>query len=353
MKNLWKKKKGLAMSLGLGDEAGVSALYRGLEGSSSACARMSGMGDRPQDPSSALEQATQDVANLKSEFSHIMEEMRNADSNLVEMKRKYLGQDSQLQKFVRQQGSGVENAKEGELSRKISEEMARCEALQEQKCVLANTALYLVAKHLRKISSNIESLEEEGLLAPLEEELLEEEAAATAPTAVGAVASSSGSGSTSNRNGRKRPASGSQTGSQTGPGGAGGSGPGPGGPRKQREPKKERSRSHQRGGTASSRDATPHSQQSSGPLADPTLDGLGYNEELFKMNQGEEDDKQLYCFCQSVSYGEMVACDGPHCKYEWFHYSCVNLTEPPKGQWYCPDCRQEMAAQKVKKKRKQ
>ena len=205
MKNLWKKKKGLAMSLGIGDEAGVSAFYRGLEGSSRVCARMSGMGDRPQDPSSALEQATQDVANLKSEFSHIMEEMRNADSNLVEMKRKYLGQDSQLQKFVRQQGSGVENAKEGELSRKISEEMARCEALQEQKCVLANTALYLVAKHLRKISSNIESLEEEGLLAPLEEELLEEEAAATAPTAL-TSGSASGSGSTSNRNGLPRAA---------------------------------------------------------------------------------------------------------------------------------------------------
>jgi len=34
----------------------------------------------------------------------------------------------------------------------------------------------------------------------------------------------------------------------------------------------------------------------------------------------------------------MVACDGTDCPYEWFHYECVGLTEPPTGVWYCPDC---------------
>jgi inhibitor of growth protein 4 len=46
----------------------------------------------------------------------------------------------------------------------------------------------------------------------------------------------------------------------------------------------------------------------------------------------------LYCLCNRVSYGNMVACDNPECLIEWFHYQCVGLTEQPKGKWYCPAC---------------
>lgn len=49
-----------------------------------------------------------------------------------------------------------------------------------------------------------------------------------------------------------------------------------------------------------------------------------------------------YCLCNQVSYGEMVGCDNPRCSVEWFHYECVNLTEAPKGKWYCPQCTQSM-----------
>jgi inhibitor of growth protein 3 len=30
------------------------------------------------------------------------------------------------------------------------------------------------------------------------------------------------------------------------------------------------------------------------------------------------------------------------CVLEWFHYTCVGITEPPKGKWYCPDCEMAM-----------
>jgi hypothetical protein len=43
--------------------------------------------------------------------------------------------------------------------------------------------------------------------------------------------------------------------------------------------------------------------------------------------------------CNNVSYGEMIACDNPDCIVEWFHYTCVNVTQQPKGKWYCPQCR--------------
>lgn len=51
-------------------------------------------------------------------------------------------------------------------------------------------------------------------------------------------------------------------------------------------------------------------------------------------------DERRYCFCNDVSYGEMIACDAPTCRYEWFHYGCVGLAVAPRGSWYCPECTQ-------------
>ncbi|XP_039002031.1 PHD finger protein ING1-like isoform X2 [Hibiscus syriacus] len=51
-----------------------------------------------------------------------------------------------------------------------------------------------------------------------------------------------------------------------------------------------------------------------------------------------DPNEPTYCLCNQVSYGEMVACDNPACKIEWFHFGCVGLKEQPKGKWYCPDC---------------
>lgn len=53
-------------------------------------------------------------------------------------------------------------------------------------------------------------------------------------------------------------------------------------------------------------------------------------------------DERKYCLCRQVSYGEMVACDNNECEFEWFHYDCVNVTQTPKGRWYCPDCTRKM-----------
>ncbi|XP_010918839.1 PHD finger protein ING1 [Elaeis guineensis] len=51
-----------------------------------------------------------------------------------------------------------------------------------------------------------------------------------------------------------------------------------------------------------------------------------------------DPNEPTYCFCNQVSYGEMVACDNPDCKIEWFHFGCVGLKEQPKGNWYCSNC---------------
>ncbi|XP_026387841.1 PHD finger protein ING1-like isoform X2 [Papaver somniferum] len=51
-----------------------------------------------------------------------------------------------------------------------------------------------------------------------------------------------------------------------------------------------------------------------------------------------DPNEPTYCFCNQVSFGEMVACDNPDCKIEWFHFGCVGLREHPRGKWYCSDC---------------
>ncbi|KAJ7630512.1 hypothetical protein FB45DRAFT_990520 [Roridomyces roridus] len=53
---------------------------------------------------------------------------------------------------------------------------------------------------------------------------------------------------------------------------------------------------------------------------------------------GEGEDENLYCFCQKQSYGDMIACDNDDCRYEWFHLSCVQLSQPTPEKWYCSEC---------------
>jgi inhibitor of growth protein 3 len=60
-----------------------------------------------------------------------------------------------------------------------------------------------------------------------------------------------------------------------------------------------------------------------------------------EVEEEEQEDDRKYCFCQRVSFGEMVGCENDKCPYEWFHLGCVGLKEAPKDQdvWYCPECR--------------
>jgi len=58
----------------------------------------------------------------------------------------------------------------------------------------------------------------------------------------------------------------------------------------------------------------------------------------------------IYCYCGQVSYGEMVGCDGEDCEKEWFHLPCTGLKEPPKGAWYCEDCKAKMRRKKALQK---
>ncbi|GAA5909004.1 hypothetical protein JCM8208_007140 [Rhodotorula glutinis] len=63
----------------------------------------------------------------------------------------------------------------------------------------------------------------------------------------------------------------------------------------------------------------------------------------------DDGDKTLYCFCQRVSFGEMIACDAPDCEHEWFHLPCVGLKSIPDGRWFCDECRRTSKAGKKRR----
>jgi len=51
--------------------------------------------------------------------------------------------------------------------------------------------------------------------------------------------------------------------------------------------------------------------------------------------------EEVYCFCQCPhdNVSQMIGCDADDCEFQWFHFECVGVTIPPKGKWFCPDCR--------------
>lgn len=64
----------------------------------------------------------------------------------------------------------------------------------------------------------------------------------------------------------------------------------------------------------------------------------GEHANLGPTHSTSNSNEPTYCYCNQVSFGEMVGCDGDDCKREWFHLPCIGFKNPPKGKWYCDDC---------------
>lgn len=61
-------------------------------------------------------------------------------------------------------------------------------------------------------------------------------------------------------------------------------------------------------------------------------------------NNNETEDSEVICVCQKVynaSEDDVIGCDGENCQYHWFHFKCVKIKRPPKGSWYCKECRKK------------
>ncbi|KAH7364330.1 inhibitor of growth proteins N-terminal histone-binding-domain-containing protein [Rhexocercosporidium sp. MPI-PUGE-AT-0058] len=74
----------------------------------------------------------------------------------------------------------------------------------------------------------------------------------------------------------------------------------------------------------------------------PRRDADG-DDEMGELDDEDGADDKKYCICQSVSFGDMVACDNEACTLEWFHWGCVGLKSEPSGIWICPVCTDKAA----------
>lgn len=282
-----------------------------------------------------LEKYTLNLSNLPLEVHHLMQEIKNKDIQLTEARKKYQTRDSQLHKFIRSNGTLTKHPKEAQVYAKIEEEMKKVQQLQKEKIVLANTAAFLVSKHLFNFELDIAKLEQDDALPPMPADFL-------AGDDFDGISSAQRNGATDYGTDSYR--EGLVSASAT---------PGP--------------RAQSRTGSAVSLDGVSRGQKRKHTLQVRGTSGVGRIKRL-KSEEAEERhgmkpdgsgpgnsddaDNNLYCFCQRVSFGEMIGCDNDDCKYEWFHWSCVGITSPPKDDevWYCPDCAPKM--EKRKKKRK-
>lgn len=262
------------------------------------------------DTTAVLEKYTQDLLNLPLEVKHLFEELKTKDAQLAEARKRYQTKDSQLHKFIRANGTLTKHPKEQQIYQKIEEDMKLVQQIQKEKILLANTALFLVSKHMYNFEVDIQKLERDDLLAPLDEDALEDSVDDMSATAR----------STPDPVKKKRTYQ----------------------VMKQRY-KRVKSEDLDDYGMEDSMSSGLSSRHQSAGVANP----------VGSRPTGNDDaDNNLYCFCQRVSFGEMIGCDNDDCKYEWFHWSCVGITSPPKDDevWYCPDCAPKMEKRKKRKK---
>jgi chromatin modification-related protein YNG2 len=290
------------------------------------------------DTAATLDQYTQDLSNLPAELQYLLAELGTSDNNLYEIRKKISQKDSTIHRFIKQHGSLTKNPKEIQLYPKIRDDFKSAEQLQREKVITANTALFLTAKHLVKLEADMEKLKSEGLLVvedidvDLDEMLLSSRTPSRAGTDAllpGDLLSSVSSATVASVTNTQKKAV-----------------------RK----------------SSSVKASTPASVVAMRPLKRQRTEGsktpepvdispvVSSNVKVSKTqsprmaDNSKDDENELYCFCQRVSFGEMVGCDNDDCKFEWFHYECVGLKEPPKGKWYCPDCTERLKKEKKKRK---
>lgn len=275
------------------------------------------------DTALVLDKYTQDLLNLPLEVRFLLEELRNKDTQLQEVRKRWQLRDAQLHKAIKQGLTLQKHPKEAQINQKIDEDQKTVNKLQQEKVLLANLALFLVSKHLFAFEADIAKLEADDLLPPELAVFVDEYKSEYG------VSDSGLSGLATPRTNT---------------------------PVNPTDPVR-RSLKRKMGRTMGSRlKRRLHLDD------DDDDDLLRFSAGLFALTKdefdhphsgpGDDADNNLYCFCQRVLFGEMIGCDNDDCKYEWFHWSCVGITSPPKDDevWYCPDCSPKM--EKRKKKRK-
>lgn len=116
----------------------------------------------PEDAATVFEQFIHDVANLPAEITHLYEEVNAKDLQIHECRSLIAARDSSLQKFVKLNGSLVENPKEATYSKLILQQYERAQILQEEKIGLVEKAATLMDRHVKRLDIKLRDLQNDG-----------------------------------------------------------------------------------------------------------------------------------------------------------------------------------------------
>ncbi|KAL7269984.1 hypothetical protein RUND412_007319 [Rhizina undulata] len=313
-----------------------------------------------EDAATVLEHFVNDIANLPAEIAHIYEEIQAKDKLLKEQRDSALARDNSLQKHIRLHGSHVENPKEAVYVEQIRKSQKRVMEIQEEKVALAQKALDLMDKHIKRLDTRITDLIREGLMPP--DSIQPSAAPSNLPstshhrqpsmraspsisTHHSRVPSHSSSAHNTPSAQPRSPAT-TPTFSQlasasrelheakrrrlTGPSG-GSSAPAvssnlasshPSTPGIKSEPAGTRAGTPNTTGSAPKKSVgnRKSAAQAKRDRASASADAEDDDEDEDEDEDEAGEDKRLYCTCQQVSYGNMVACDDSDCPFEWFHW---------------------------------
>ena len=122
-------------------------------------------------------------------------------------------------------------------------------------------------------------------------------------------------------------------------------------------------RSHKKGAGLAAQAAAIHAKRLTKDSLEDAASSMADGEQEDDDEEGNGEEA-LYCYCQGISYGEMVACDAESCPREWFHLDCVGLEKAPgknskldscsrsptlsstdlsvSAKWYCDDCKENL-----------
>ena len=57
------------------------------------------------------------------------------------------------------------------------------------------------------------------------------------------------------------------------------------------------------------------------------------------LNKSSAQEPVYRCDCgNSEASTNWICCDGDDCPVEWYHWECVQVTDEPIGDWFCPKC---------------
>ncbi|KAI8325072.1 hypothetical protein GQ54DRAFT_295710 [Martensiomyces pterosporus] len=274
----------------------------------------------------ALADFVSNLENVPSEIRHLFSEITDLDEKYEEAMSRAYQEERNLQKWLKDRSNREKQAeREEQLIKSIDDEHIKAKAYCQEKIRLTKKAMTIVQRHLAKLDAEIRHYDK----TPFDQKRSTTNYNTPTHSSLGTVGIQNGElGSfrlpTPKRFSDSIPSLALENAATEAEGFY--------------TPSRAPKRRHHAGANGAARSIQRHKKQLKLTSSVLSLDGIEIDSGSGGAGGIEESDDQLYCFCQQVSYGDMVACDGVDCRYEWFHWECVGLTSPPKGSWYCSEC---------------